>query len=216
MGATVTETPSPHEVNELLPESSYINDTNGFHEWAYGEYTPEQISLIDSGYFSAELNKLVDFINDYWCKATNDPFYTPKNEAGIHWPDFKMMFIFNRQSTVGHVVFKAAVKEGSVFYFPIVDGKFLETPPEIDPRENFNFDIPEDYGPLWMPLVMDQSAAENASTDSSGNIDYEKSSVLVNSILGVDDNGDLVRLKNGQIVARLDLTKGAWTLSESK
>jgi hypothetical protein len=200
-------TPTKPTVTEVAPHPTATP------EGPHREYTPEQQTLIDSGYFQPEMNKLDDFINNYWCKAANGPFDVPENEAGLHWPGFYVMYLFNHDNTVGHVVFGAAVDKSSYFYFPIVNSKFFETPPQIKPGDNYNSNIPPEYQPLWLPIVMDLAAAEKASTNSIGNTDPKLYSALLNSMLGVDDSGDFVRLKNGQIVANLDLAKNAWVLT---
>jgi hypothetical protein len=155
-----------------------------------GPYNSEQQNLIETGAFKDTEQALTTWFK-YWANATNNPF-NPQTT------DIHFKYVFDSTEENSGVCLESNAYPNVCFALPIVNGEVAMVPPTITSE----YTIPVGYGPLEL--------SDQLSADQISALKLDES--LTNSVLGYE-NGGWVRIKDGQVVATLDMGTAQWKKS---
>jgi hypothetical protein len=151
---TVTFTPTP----AFLPTP---------HRPTSGPYSTDQMSRIESGFFSTQEDALRRWV-EYWGKSKEPPF----NPSSVNL-QYKYVFDSNDPTSTIAGVLLENLENGKTFYLPIKDGQFMLYPPEVTEDEIGKFDIGVGFGPLELTrgeYFLTYRSGEWVRADADGNI----------------------------------------------
>lgn len=185
--SNMTGTEPPHIEHSVTEEATSM-PTPSRPDMAGGSYSSEQQVLIENGSF-AEMEQSLSAWTKYWANAENNPFHPETTD--LH---FKYVFD-NGDSKSAGVCLESSAYTNVCFALPVINGEIIKAPPTT----SGSYDIPVGYGPLEMSLTMSADQVSALKLDES----------LINSVLGYE-NGGWVRIKNGEVVATLDLESAQW------
>lgn len=152
-----------------------------------GPYNSAEQALIENGSFKDTEAELTAWFG-YWANATNNPFHPETTD--IH---FKYVFSLDDKSA--GVGLESSAYPGICFYLPIINGEVSKLPPTA----TGDYTVPLGFGPLQLS---DELTTEQVSV-------LKIDTALVGSVLGWE-NGNWVRIKNGQVVGTLDMASATW------
>jgi hypothetical protein len=137
------------------------------HRPTSGPYSTDQMSRIESGFFSSQEDALRRWV-EYWGKSKEPPF----NPSSVNL-QFKYVFDSNDPTSTIAGVLLENLENGKTFYLPIKEGQFMLYPPEVTEDETGKFDIGVGFGPLELTrgeYFLTYRSGEWVRVDAEGNI----------------------------------------------